>query len=110
MFATIRRYTPTPAGSMTKDAVQKLRGQLDHDFVPIVQKIDGFHGYYAIAVGEKELVTINLFETEKGATESTRRAAEFVKQNPIPFQVGKPAISEGEVLAFAEAGRMAGAH
>jgi hypothetical protein len=110
MFATIRRFTPTAAGSMTKDAIQELRRQIDHDFLPVVQKIDGFHGYYALTVGEKELVTVSLFETEKGATESNRSSAEFVKKTPLPFQVSKPEISEGEVLAFAEAGRMAGAH
>jgi hypothetical protein len=107
MFATIRTYTPKP-NSMTKPNVERLRKQLHDEFLPIAQKIDGFRGYYAVNVGGKQLITISLFETEKGGAESTRRAGEFVKQNPLPFDAGQPQVSEGEVITHAEAG--VGAH
>jgi hypothetical protein len=107
MFATIRKYTPKPS-LMTKSNVDQLRKQLHDDFLPIAQKIDGFRGYYAVNVGGKQLVTINIFETQKGGAESTRRAAEFIKQNPLPFDIGQPEVSEGEIITHAEAG--VGAH
>jgi hypothetical protein len=107
MFATIRRYTPKQ-NTMSKDNIERLRKQLHDDFLPIAQKIDGFHGYYAVNVGGKQLITISLFENAKGGAESTRRAAEFIKQNPLPFDPGQPEVSDGEILTYAEAG--VGAH
>ncbi|HEY8257717.1 MAG TPA: hypothetical protein VIG08_08680 [Gemmatimonadales bacterium] len=107
MFATIRTYTPKP-DSMTAAKVDQLRIQLHDGFLPIAQKIHGFHGYYALNVDGKKLITISLFYNQAGAAESTRRAAEFVKQNPLPFDPGTPEVSEGEVVTYAEAG--VGAH
>jgi hypothetical protein len=107
MFATIRKYTPKP-NSMNKSNIEQLRKQLHDDFLPIAQKIDGFHGYYAVNVGGKQLITISLFDNQKGGAESTRRAAEFIKQNPLPFDLGQPEVSDGEVMTYAEAG--VGAH
>lgn len=109
MFATIRTYTPKP-DSMTKANIDQLRRQLHDQFLPIAQKIDGFHGYYAVTVGTRQLITISVFENQKGGAESTRRAAEFVKQNPLPFDPGTPEVREGEVITYAEAGREVGAH
>ena len=107
MFATIRKYTPKP-NSMNKANIEQLRKQLHDDFLPIAQKIDGFHGYYAVNVGGKQLITVSLFDSPKGGAESTRRAAEFIKQNPLPFDPGQPEVSDGEILTYAEAG--VGAH
>ena len=107
MFATIRRYTPKP-DAMNKSTIEQLRKQLHDDFLPIAQKIDGFHGYYAVNVGGKQLITVSLFDNPKGGAESTRRAAEFIKKNPLPFEAGQPEVSEGEVVTYAEAG--VGAH
>lgn len=109
MFATIRHYTPKPT-TVTQDSMERLRRQLQDDFLPIVQKVEGFHCYYAVNVGGKELLTIGVFDSQKGASESTRRAAEFVKTNKLPFDVGRPEIVEGEVLTSVEAGRMVGTH
>ncbi|MGH7526790.1 MAG: hypothetical protein ACREMX_08800 [Gemmatimonadales bacterium] len=109
MFATIRKYTPKP-GSDIKAGMEQLRRQLHDDFLPIVQGIPGFHGYYALNVENRDLVTISVFESREGGTESTRRAAEFVQKNPLPFDVGRPEILEGELLTYAEAAREVGAH
>jgi hypothetical protein len=108
MFATIRTYSPKP-GSMNASSIEQLRRQLHDQFLPIAQKIEGFHGYYAVNAGAK-LITVSIFESRKGGAESTRRAAEFIKQNPLPFDVGKPDVSEGEVITSAGAGREVGAH
>jgi hypothetical protein len=107
MFATIRKYTPKPS-SMNKNNVEQLRKQLHDDWLPTAQKIDGFHGYYAVNVEGKQLITISLFDSQKGGAESTRRAAEFLKQTPMPFDPGQPEVSEGEIVTYAEAG--VGAH
>jgi hypothetical protein len=102
MYATIRRYTPKP-GTVDKKAFDELKQRLEKSFLPKVQDVRGFHCYYAINVDNKELITIGLFDDKAGATESTRRAAEFVKTDPLKDQLGTPQISEGELLNIREA-------
>ncbi len=101
MFATIRRYTPK--GTVDKKTFDDLKGRIEDGFVPLIQDIRGFHGYYAVNVGNKELVTIGLFEDKTGGAESTRRAADFVKKDPLKDQLGSPEILEGELLVSKEA-------
>lgn len=101
MYATIRRYTPkTPA---TKDAVEDLKHRIEAGFLPILQEVRGFHSYGAVNVGNREIVTISIFEDRNGAIESTRRAAEFVQKDPMKDQLGRPEVLEGELLVLKEA-------
>jgi len=101
MHATIRRYTPKP-GSFDQKSVEDLKHRIEEGFVPLIQDIRGFHCYYAVNVGNKELLTISLFEDKTGTTESTRRAAEFVKKDPMKDTLGSPEIFEGELLVSKE--------
>jgi hypothetical protein len=102
MYATIRRYTPR-TGTVSKGDLDDLRHRIQDGFLPLVQEIQGFHCYYAVNVGDKELVTISLFDDRNGAAESTRRAADFVKKDPMKDQLGSPEILEGELLVAKEA-------
>ena len=101
MYATIRRYTPTTAP--TREAVDDLKHRIEDGFLPIVQEVRGFHSYGAVNVGNREIVTISIFDDRTGATESTRRAAEFVQKDPMKDQLGKPEVLEGELLVLKEA-------
>jgi hypothetical protein len=101
MYATVRRYTPK--GSVEKKTIDDLKHRIDSKFVPIVQDVRGFHSYYVLATGKNELVTIGIFDDKTGATESTRRAAEFVKNDPDKDRLGSPEIYEGELLVLKEA-------
>ena len=102
MYATIRRYTPK-AGTLDPKALTGLKRRIEDGFAPTLQEIRGFHGYYVVNVGNKELVSIGLFDDKTGATESTRRAAEFVKKDPMKDQLGSPEVREGDVLVQKEA-------
>ncbi len=101
MYATIRRYTPK-AGAVDSKTFDDLKRRIETGFVPLVQDIRGFHCYYAVNVGNKQLVTIGLFDDKTGAAESTRRAAEFVKKDPLKDQLGSPEVMEGDLLAMKE--------
>lgn len=101
MYAIIRRYTPS--GTWDRKTIDGLKQRLENGFLPLVQDIRGFHSYHAVNVGEKELVTIGIFDDKTGAAESTRRAAEFVKKDPIKDQIGSPQVIEGELLVSREA-------
>ena len=101
MYATIRRYTPK-TGTVDQKTLDDLKHRIEDGFVPIAQEIRGFHCYYTVNVGNKELVSIGIFEDKTGAAESTRRAADFVKKDPMKDQLGKPEILEGELLVLKE--------
>jgi hypothetical protein len=102
MYASIRRYTPKT--STTKETINDLKNRIEEKFTPIVQEIRGFHTYGVVNVGNKELVSISIFEDRNGAAESTRRAAEFVLKDPMKDLLGKPEVLEGELLVLKEAG------
>ncbi|HET9466106.1 MAG TPA: hypothetical protein VFO71_11285 [Gemmatimonadales bacterium] len=102
MYATIRRYTPkSPA---TRENVEELRRRIEEKFLPTVQDIRGFHSYSVLNAGNKEILSITVFEDREGAAESTRRAAEFVQKDPLKDQLGRPEVIEGELLLLKEAG------
>jgi len=101
MYATIRRYTPKT--STSKD-IDDLKRRIEEKFTPIVQEIRGFHTYGVVNVGNKELLSISIFEDRNGAAESTRKSAEFVQRDPLKDQLGKPEVLEGELLVLKEAG------
>jgi hypothetical protein len=102
MYASIRRYTPKT--STTKETINDLKNRIEEKFTPIVQEIRGFHTYGVVNVGNKELVSISIFEDKTGAAESTRRAAEFVQKDPMKDLLGKPEVLEGDLLVLKEAG------
>jgi hypothetical protein len=57
-----------------------------------------------LSTGDKELVSLTIFEDRAGATEATRKAAEFVAKDPLKDQLSKPEVIEGELLLLKEAG------
>jgi hypothetical protein len=101
MYAVIRRYTSKERG-LTKDNLKDLQQRIDHDFVPMLHDVPGFHGYYAMNVNDRELVTISICETKAAVTETTRRAADFVKKDPLKDTLGTPEVFEGDLLVVKE--------
>ena len=99
MYTIIRRYTPK---GTTKQTMTEFVRRIQEGFVPKVQEISGFHSYSVLNAANGELVTIGVFEDRSGALESVRRAAEFVKKDPLKDQVGSPEILEGELLISKE--------
>lgn len=108
MFVTIRRYSPKN-GAVTKASLQLLRRQLNDEFLPVAQQIQGFLGYYVLSIADRELVTLSFCETKDASAESSRYAAEYTLRNPLVFELGRPEVTEGEVLAFAEGARQTAA-
>lgn len=100
MYATIRRYTPK--GKLDRKSLDDFKHRIEDVFLPVNQEIRGFHSYYVVNAG-KEIVSISVFEDKTGASESTRRAAQFVKQDPMKDIWGSPEILEGELLVSKEA-------
>jgi glycine/D-amino acid oxidase-like deaminating enzyme len=53
--------------------------------------------YYAIRAGD-ELATVTVCDDQTGTQESSRRAAEWVRQNLTGTTVAAPEITEGEAF------------
>jgi heme-degrading monooxygenase HmoA len=102
MYATIRRYTSKDP-SKAKAAFTSLKDRIESKFVPMLHDVPGFHGYYVLNANDRELVTVSIFESRAGADESTRRAAEFVRNDPLQDQLGQPEIIEGDLIVTKEA-------
>lgn len=81
---------------------------IENNFTPQLHDVPGFHGYYVLNSNDRELVTFSIFETREGVQESTRRAAEFVRNDPLKDQLQIPEIIEGELIVSKEAA--VGAH
>jgi hypothetical protein len=102
MYASIRRYSTKTA--VNQQTVDEFKRRVEEKFVPVIQDIRGFHTYCVMNTGDKELLSISIFEDRQGATESVRKAAEFVQKDPLKDQLSKPEVIEGELLILREAG------
>jgi len=92
MYAAIRRIKVQPGS--TDEVVQLAESGL----MPIISSVPGFVEYVGVQVGEDVALTISLFETQEQVEESTRRAAEWIKQNMAPFAAGpQEIVAVGEV-------------
>ncbi len=92
MFASVRRYEIDPA------SLDELKGRVEEGFIPVVSGVPGFVAYYVVRAGDGEVVSINIFEDEAGADESTRRAADWVGENLASLLPNAPEVAAGDVI------------
>jgi hypothetical protein len=92
MYAVIRKYS-FEAGSS-----QEISRKISDGFIPLIRQTPGFVSYHWIDNGEGTGSSVGIFQDKKGAEESVRVAADFVKAN-LSDLLGKPEITEGEVKA-----------
>ncbi|MGH7509524.1 MAG: hypothetical protein ACREMZ_08635 [Gemmatimonadales bacterium] len=100
MFVTIRRYS-SKNGSINKASLELLRRQIKDEYLPLVRKIQGFRGYYLLSVGDRELMTLSFCDTREATAASNNCAAEYTLRNPLVFELGRPEVTESEVLTCA---------
>lgn len=100
MFITIRRYSPKN-GSVNRASLELLRRQVNAEFLPVIQQVPGFRAFYVVSVADRELLTLTLCDSAEGCAELARCAAEYTFRNPLVFELGRPEITEGEVLTAA---------
>lgn len=97
MYLVMRKYKKVTGNK------QILSNMIKSEFVPLISKIKGFVDYYCLYPDESGLVTISVFQDEKGATESVKVAADWVEKNLSAYFPDKPEIISGEI--FNKAGR-----
>jgi hypothetical protein len=101
MFVTMRRYSPKN-GAVNKASLELLRRQIQHEFLPIIEQVPGFRAYYVLNVDNREVLTLSFCDTLEGQAESSRCAAEYTLRNPLVYELGRPEVTECEVLTHLE--------
>ena len=94
MYAVVRSYSGQGASE-----VFDLVGERDEEVKTLLGEVPGFVSYAAFRSGDGG-VTVTVCEDEAGTEESSRRAAEFVKEN-LSTTGSPPEITAGStVLQF----------
>ena len=97
MYAVSRTYT---AASALIDAIDQRRGEVE----ALITTVSGFVSYFAIRSGDS-LTTFTVCDDRAGVEETTRRAAEWVRENLSDASIGAPTVTAGEVfLSYSAAG------
>jgi restriction endonuclease Mrr len=94
MYAVVRTYSGQGASELFE-----LLEQREEDVKALITGVPGFVTYAVVRSGDGG-VTVTVCEDKAGTDESSRRAAEWVKEN-VSATADPPAITEGDtVLQF----------
>ncbi len=94
MYTSIRRYKIAPG------SVGKLTQKSREGVVPILRKVPGFREYFWVNAGNDVMFSISVFDDRTGAEESSRRAAEYVREHVASLLPNAPEITTGEVVVY----------
>jgi hypothetical protein len=94
MHATIRRYE-----GIDQSRTDELVRNADENLLPRLSELPGFGGYYLIQAGNGVMSSVGFFETSAQADESTRVAANWVRDEKLETVLpNPPKITDGEVV------------
>jgi hypothetical protein len=91
MYVVVRSYSGQGASELFD-----LLAQREEDVKDLIGGVPGFASYAAVRSGDGG-VTVTICEDKAGTDESSRRAAEWVKEN-VSTTVDPPAITEGNTI------------
>jgi hypothetical protein len=94
MHAAVRIYQLDP------DKVEEFKRRVNEGFLPIIKGAPGFRAYYALDAGGGRIASMSVFDDRAGAEESTKMAADYIKENMASLSPDPPTeVLEGEVYA-----------
>jgi hypothetical protein len=95
MHATVRRYE-----GVDKTRTAELTEKVDETLMPSLSKLPGFSGYFLIKAENDVITTIDLFDNSKQASDSTRIASEWIRNEKLEKMLpNPPKVTDGEVIA-----------
>jgi hypothetical protein len=89
MHAAIRKYPVSDVDALVK--------RVEDEFVDQVKAVDGFVGYYVIDGGDGTAASVTVGETAEAVEETTRLAADWVRESAVDVVEGPPDVTAGEV-------------
>jgi hypothetical protein len=94
MYATVKRYE-----GVDQSRTDELSKKVGDSLLPSLSKVQGFGGYYLIEAGDGVMSSIGFFDTSAQADESTRVAANWVREEKLETALpNPPKITGGEVI------------
>ena len=94
MHATIRRYE-----GVDESRTDELVKNVDEKLLPRLSELPGFGGYYLIEAGNGVMSSISFFDSSAQTDESTRLAANWLREEKLEEAVpNPPKITGGEVI------------
>ena len=104
MHVTIRKYE-----GIDQNRKDELTQKVGDSLLPRLSKTDGFRGYFLMETKEGVMSSIGFFDTMTQAEESSRVAANWVREEKLETAVpNPPKITTGEVVVH-KAGALVGA-
>jgi hypothetical protein len=95
MHAIVRRYD-----GIDQSRSEELSKKVNETLLPSLSKLPGFKGYFLIEVGDNAMTSIGLFEESSQADESTRVAANWLRDEKLETLLpNPPKVTSGEVVA-----------
>jgi hypothetical protein len=95
LHATIRRYE-----GVDQNRTDELTKKVTESLVPKLSKLEGFSEYYLIEAGNGIMTSVGIFDTPTHASESTRVAADWVREENLESLLpNPPKVTEGEIIA-----------
>ena len=91
MYAVVRRYTN---GGQLADALVQRRQEVEQ----LLRGVPGFRAYYALRASDGTVATVTVCDDQSGTSESSRVAAEWVRQNMGGASISPPEVTEGETF------------
>ncbi len=104
MHVAMRQYQVAPG------SVDEITRGVNEGLLPIIKDVYGFQAYYAVDAGGGRIASVSVFEDRAGAEESTRLAADYIRQNMASLFPNPPEVLQGEVVVHdaASAGPVSG--
>jgi hypothetical protein len=95
MHAIVRSYE-----GLDLNRSEELSKKVNETLLPSISKLPGFKGYFMIDAGNSVMTSIGLFENATQADESTRIAANWVRDEQLESLLpNAPKVTGGNVLA-----------
>lgn len=91
MYTVVRRYTG--ASSLARAMVERHK-----EVEGVLRGVPGFQAYYALRSSDGTVATITVCDDHTGTTESTRRAAAWVREHMAGVSITPADITEGETF------------
>ena len=93
MFAAIRYYRTDP------DSIESVVRRVKEGFVPFIKETPGFVAYFVLNPRQDEIVSVSVFEEQRSAEESNKKAEEWVRQN-LSELLPSPEVADGQVVVY----------
>ncbi len=89
MYASVRDYE---GNNELVDALLENESEVRR----LIGDIDGFQAYYLVRTAEGA-VSVSVYDSQDGADESNRQAADWIKENLSDMTISPPKVFAGEV-------------